>query len=172
MPPGPRRVLRAPLRRGPRRTSTWVTTDQSLTVAAGAHSNLDLWSTLEVAGSSALGLTVLRTLVLVHVRNFAAVADRLTMGLIIEDKSFVGTVTDLAANATRDWYWYTGIFPDASGAAITVAKTVPANGTPIDIRAKRKTADLNRTSILAITNQGGVDSHNVDVLVRQLVALP
>jgi hypothetical protein len=125
-----------------------------------------------VAGTSAVGLTVLRTLVTIGVTNWASQNDSLFAGLIIDDKFQVGPGTTLlATNANLDWYWWTMLFPTTNGAAVNVDMIYPTDQRPYDIRSKRRTADLGRTSILALNN-GSAAAKNINVTVRQLVALP
>jgi hypothetical protein len=159
--------------RSSRRRTTWATTDQNVALTAGNGSNIDLWATsLEVAGGVAIGTTVLRTLLTLHVRTFNAVADQLLVGLIVDDKSFVGTTTPLAGNPDRDWMFNTKLYGHSSGAAVDVSEFYPTTGMPFDIRSRRVNKDLGRTCMLCLTNQSAVTSLTVDVFVRQLVALP
>jgi hypothetical protein len=173
MPLGPRRVSRPIRRGGRRRSTTWATVDQNVNIAAGASSNIDIWAGLGVAGSNTVGLTVMRTLLLIHVRNFQLPADILRAGLILDDKDLVGTTRSIAADFNKDWYWWSTLQSVCSGsAAVNAAVYFPGPGaTPYDIRARRVSKDMGRTSMLAFVN-GSATSLNIDVLVRQLVALP
>ena len=141
-------------------------------MGATAHNNLDIWAGLGVAGSNTVGLTVMRTLVLIHTQNNAAVGDKLRAGLIIDDKNQVGTTVDMASNANLDWYFWTVFYAVNSGsAAVNAAEVWPSSGMPFDIRARRLSRDMGRTSMLCLTNASAA-SLTVDVFVRQLVALP
>jgi len=163
-----RSAVRRP-RRG--RTTTWATTDLTVTVAAAGQNNIDLLADLEVAGSSVVGITVLRTLLWLHVQNWAAVGDYVRTGLIVEDKGYVGTTQALATNRNLDWMYLTPMAAVASGAAVSVASLYPATGWPADIRSRRVIKDMGRTSILALSNSSAA-SKTIDVFVRQLIGLP
>jgi hypothetical protein len=158
--------------RRPRRTSVWARSNLQVSVAATGQQNIDLWADLEVAGSGILGSTVLRTLILLTVENWASpTLDSLIAGCIVEDKGYVGTTQALATNRNLDWYWYQVFTPTTNGATVNAAIVYPPDGRPYDIRAKRRVADLGRTSILALSN-GSAAAKTVQVAVNQLVALP
>jgi hypothetical protein len=171
MPLGPRRTARRIRARGPRRTTTWATLDQTVTMAANGQNNLDIWAGLETAGSSAVGLTVMRTLVTLNIAPMASGTSFIRAGLLITDKGNVGTAVNLADSANLDWYWYQDFYPAVSGAAFQI-QTWPTDGRPFDIRARRRTNDLGRTSVLALSNHNGASTLFIQMLVRQLVALP
>jgi hypothetical protein len=155
-----------------RRVPTWVTTISSGTLAAtGGKVNIDLWSGLEVAGASALGLTVIRTLLKLQFGAFSAQGTYCIVGLIVDDKETVGTTVDFASNQNRDWYFYDAVFPAQTGSATTYT-TYPSDGHSLDIRAKRKSNDLNRTSMLCLTAVNGASTLAYQSFCRQLVFLP
>jgi hypothetical protein len=142
-----------------------------VTLAAGASSNINIWGGLEVAGSNSIGLTIVRTLVQLHVRNWALPADVIRAGILLGDLDDVGTTEQLAANFDKDWMWWYKLHPINSGSAtVNGAQSFPADQ-PLDLRARRKSADMGRTAMLCMIN-GSASSMTVDVFVRQLVALP
>jgi hypothetical protein len=143
-----------------------------VTLAAGASSNVDLWAGLEVAGSNSVGLTIQRTLALFHVRNFAAAADAVRVGMIVDDLDLIGTTRQIASNFNKDWYWWTVLWSrNAGSAGVNAGEIIPSTYLPFDIRSRRKSSDMGRTSILAFQN-GAATSITIDFFVRQLVALP
>jgi hypothetical protein len=111
----------------------------------------------------------MRTLLSINVAPMASGASFMRAGLICEDKGYVGTTNNLADNANLDWYWYQDMYPYPSAASIT---QWPSDGRPYDIRSRRRTNDMGRTSILALSNHNGASTLFVQFLVRQLVALP
>jgi hypothetical protein len=175
MPLGPRRTARALRGRRPRRSTTWITTTSSGSLTQAApHINIDLWAGLEVAGASAVGLTLLRTLVQYQIGwGTAAATSQLFTGLIVDDKDLVGATPDLASNTTKDWYWWTDLFPyTLSGTTISSPTIYPSDYKSYDIRSRRRTSDMGRTSLLCMTTAAGATTQTYQVLVRQLVALP
>ncbi len=142
-----------------------------MTLAAGASSNVDLWAGLEVAGSSSIGLSIRRTLLQVHVRNWAAAADVLRMGILVGDLDDVGTTEQLAANFNKDWMWWYIMRPINSGSAAVNAGQLFPIDQPLDLRSRRVSKDMGRTALLCFIN-GAATSLTFDVFVRQLVALP
>ena len=171
MPPYHRRSS-YPVRRGRSRIKVWARTDVSVSVAAAGQQNVDLWADLEVAGAGVLGATIIRTLVLVTVENWASpTLDSLRAGMIVEDKGYVGTTQNLASNRNLDWYWYQVFTPSTNGATVNAAIVYPPDGRPYDIKAKRVVRDLGRTSILALAN-GSAAAKTVQLSVNQLIALP
>jgi hypothetical protein len=127
-----------------------------------------------VAGSSVVGITVLRTLLLIHVQNWNAVTNLLRVGLIVDDKGNVGPGPTQLSAASRnvDWYFYTDLYPVSSGAAVSVATTWPWTGQAMDIRSRRVIKDMGRTAILALQNQNIVGALQVDIHCRTLLGLP
>jgi len=155
------------VRRGPRRKLVWAVTDVNLAIPAAGLSNLDLLAALEVAGSSTLGVTVMRTHITVQV-PFVSATDNLTLGLI------VGRAADLGAGLgpnpasapEDDWMWLERVPATASGAAVDVLRVIK-----IDSRAKRKMDELQMRYIVAFLN-GNAAVANVRFYARTLVALP
>ena len=175
MPLGPRRSSRR-LRGGRnRRTSTWAVTETSGSLTqATPNVNIDLWADLEVAGANTVGLTVLRTLLLIQIGwGTAAATSLIRAGLIVDDKGNVGATAALAPSRNLDWYWWTDLFPmTLSGTTIASPIVYPPDYHPYDIRSKRKTNDMGRTSILALSTAAGATTQTYQVSCRQLVALP
>jgi hypothetical protein len=172
MPLGPRRVRRPAVRRvGSRRSTEWAQTDLTVTLAANGQQNIDLLAGLEVAGSGVIGITILRTLLWVRVQNWSGVSNYVRMGLIVDDKGYVGTTQNLAASGYLDWYFHTPLGPESSGATFNTATIWPRNGVAMDIRSRRRISDMGRTSILAFSNSDAA-ARTIDVYARQLVALP
>jgi hypothetical protein len=172
MPLGPRRVVRPAVRRRSRRSTVWARTDLTVSVAATGQQNIDLWADLEVAGSGVLGSTVLRTLIMLCVENWASpTLDSLRAGLIVEDKGYVGTTQALATNRNLDWMWWQVFTPTTNGATVNAAINFPADYRPYDIRSRRVVKDLGRTSIIALSN-GSAAAKTVQVSVNQLIGLP
>ena len=175
MPLGPRRSSRSLRSRRSRRTTTWVTTETSGSLTqATPNLNIDLWAGLEVAGSSAVGLTLLRTLLLFQVGwGTAAATSLIRAGLIVDDKDLVGATAALAPVTTKDWYWWSDLYPStSSGTTIASPQVYPHDHRAYDIRSRRRTNDMGRTSILALSTSAGATTQTFQVMVRQLVALP
>jgi len=142
-----------------------------VTLAAAAKQNIDLLADLEVAGSSVVGITILRTLLLIRTENWDTAGNVLLAGTIVDDKGYVGTTLDLASNRNLDWYWYARVFPTWTGAIAATSQPFPNSGLPLDIRSRRVIKDMGRTAILALTNGSGT-SKTVDVFTRTLIGLP
>ena len=104
-------------------------------------------------------------------RNFAAVADVIRMGILVGDLDDVGTTEQLAANFNKDWMWWYIMRPFCSGsAAVNAASQWPLDQ-PFDLRSRRVSKDMGRTALFCFIN-GSATSITLDVFVRQLVALP
>jgi len=134
------------------------------------NENLDLWGDFELAGSSAVGLTVMRTIVQLWLLSPLA-SDTITVGLLVDDKTNVGTSVALASQRNLDWMWRTLLVPVSSGATVDANQAFPRDGRGWDIRSKRRTNDIGRTCMLCFS---GVNStiRGVQFTVSQLVALP
>ena len=154
------------VRRQARRKLVWCETNQVVTIAAAAFSNLNLLAQFSVAGASTLGITTMRTIVRIQVENWAAVGDDIQAGLLVGRLADVGVATNLAATPELDWAYHTELFPSASGAAISVAQVFDW-----DVRAKRKVQELDQVYLLCMAN-GSAASKTMQVFVRTLVALP
>jgi lysozyme family protein len=99
------------------------------------------------------------------------VADVLRMGMLLGDLDDVGTTEQLASNFNKDWYFWYKMHPYNSGSAAVNAATMFPIDTPLDIRSRRVSKDMGRTSLFCFVN-GSATSLTFDVFVRQLVALP
>ena len=160
----------SPYRRGPRRQRIWATLDTNITVGPTTGiQNLDLLTDLEIAGSGVFGSTVMAWILHLHVNNWAAQPDELRVGLIVEDKGYVGTAVDLASSRTLNWAFYQRLYPTSTGAA-TAINVVADYPFPV-VKAKRKLDEFAHIPILALTNISAA-SKNVDVFSRVLLALP
>jgi hypothetical protein len=154
--------------RAERRKLVWGTTDQSVNIPAGQISNTNLLAALSVAGSSLLGVTVMRT----HCRimQLAAVAGTTTrVGFIIGRTSDVGI--NIAgqqdpSNPELDWMLLDRRTQDTNGAA-----TNATQNWVYDLKSKRKMQELNQAYILAITNTTAA-AVTYQLWARVLVALP
>ncbi len=168
MPGRHRRTL--PVGRSQRRKLVWATSN--VTVAAlnaGGVADLDLGAPLEVAGSSLLGVTIMRTRLHYHVRDFAAVADQIETGMIIGRSSDIGVNVAgqvSAATPENDWMLLTVLDPVTSAAAVDAGARFD-----FDLRAKRKMQELNQKLVLSLFNNSA-GAHTIDVFARVLVALP
>ncbi len=168
MPARYRRSAR-PVRRGggrPRQL-VWAEVANSVTVGAGAGNNIDLLATsLENAGQSHLGITIMRTIVTLQVQNWAGVTDAIFMGLVIGRPADVGTTPLLGSMPGLDWYWREQLLPVANGAAVNVSQRYD-----YDVRSKRKMAEVDQRDLLCFDNISAA-SKNIQFFVRTLVALP
>ena len=165
MPP----VRRRPhARMGSRRRHAWAVQNQSFTIAAGAHTTVDLLADLEVAGSSTLGLTIIRTHLLLATLNYSALTDNSIFGLIVVRDTDIGAGNGPNPNSdpTLDWMWIAMTFPTASG---TTADEVYVER--VDAKSKRKMPQLTQRYGCAVVNTAGA-SKNYQLYARTLVALP
>jgi hypothetical protein len=156
-------------RRPQRRKLVWATSAVSSTVANAATNNFDLGASLEVAGSSLLGVTVMRSHLRVYVRDWAAVADQFTIGLIVGRATDVGVANVNGINGAAselDWLLYDQMYPTSSAAAVDVSSQ-----RMIDIRAKRKMDELNMRYLFSVTNNSA-GTHSFNFVARILFALP
>ena len=166
MPLGPRRSARA-VRVRPRSRHVWTFVDTgSLAIAAAAFRNVDLLAPLAVAGSSVLGLTVVRTHVRIQAWNFASSGDQLLAGCLVTESSNIGTTVNLASNGARSWAMYDQLMPHSTGATIDQIDRFAW-----DIKAMRRIADPADTYAFAIMNNSA-GAFNFRASVRTLVKLP
>jgi hypothetical protein len=127
---------------------------------------VDLLAPLDVAGASVLGLTVVRTHVLLQVQNFAQVADELQFGLIVDDSENVGAAVNLASNGARSWAWYAMVTPTSNGATVNVC-----DNRFYDVKAMRKIPGPDATFLAAFFNNSAA-SKTYRLVTRTLVKLP
>ena len=158
----------APVRRqGRRRQLVWAEVANSVTLGAGAGSNVDVLALgLENAGQSHLGITVMRTLVTLQVQNWAGVTDAIYWGLVIGRPADVGTSPLLGSMPGLDWYYREQLLPISNGASVNVAQRYD-----FDVRSKRKMSEVDQRDLLCFDNISAA-SKNVQFFVRTLVALP
>ena len=156
------------LSRPQRRKLVWATTNQSVTIASGAHTTIDLGASLEVAGASTLGVTIMRTHIQWAMSNWATVGDALIYGLIVVRDTDIGAGNGPNPNADPevDWMLLTQITPVSSGAAVSAADRWTT-----DNRSKRKMEEMGQKYGLAITNTSAA-SKTLFVFARVLLALP
>ena len=166
MPPRHRRSY------GPSRTRrrlTWATVDQSLTLAAGAGSNVDLLALLNVAGSNIIGLTVMRTHLELGITTTVSVGDRLRVGLAIGKASDLGPIAagDLTpADPGLEWQLWRH-----ETASPTFSEDGSNNNLRYDVKSRRRIRQLNDRYILSTLNSVGV-SKTFTIQGRVLCALP
>jgi len=152
--------------RGPRRKLVWCELNQTLTLAAGHTSNLNMLTQFSVAGASTLGVTVMRTILNIQVATFVAAADYLEWGLVVGRLADVGTVTALAGTPELDWSYHDILFPGSSGPDVNVSERFR-----YDVRSKRKVQELDQVYLWAFLN-GSAGTQVLQLFSRTLVALP
>ena len=157
-----------------RRKLVWATdVANGVTVASGAKLPMrDLLANLEVAGSSILGATVIRTHMRIAVNwGTADVATGVTYGLIVNDAP---TVTNLDPSSPAqygyDWMLWDTMVPGTAD-QLAISGTVVLAGRHIDLRAKRKIEELAEKYWFVLINTGTA-SIPVTVSTRTLIALP
>src|SRR6267154_4423027 len=91
--------------RRPRRQLVWATLDQTVPIGFGAHNNLDLLAALEVAGSSRLGCTIMRTIVRLEVGGAAVATDGTIWGLVVGRTLDIGAGVGPNPNADLELDW-------------------------------------------------------------------
>jgi len=139
------------------------------TVAAAQAGCVDLLTALEVAGTSKLGVTVVRTILTVLV-PWALAADSITWGLI------VANIADVSPNSlvnpfTRpgdDWARLNREEPDTTGVAFSPGEQFVLK---CDSRSKRRVDELGQTWTFCWQN-GAAGNKTLGVYARTLVALP
>jgi hypothetical protein len=152
-----------------RRKLVWATAFGNSTVTNGATNNVDLGASLEVAGSSLLGVTVIRTHIRINVRDWASTADQFTYGLIIGRTADIGVGNSNGINGAAselDWMLYDQMFPTSSAAVVDVTSQ-----RMIDLRAKRKMDELGQRYLLSFSNNSAA-VHSLSYIARVLFALP
>ena len=165
----PARAIRSsrPVRRSRRRT-TWSGFEQDITLAAAGATCIDFLGDLNVAGSSFVGLTTMRTFMRIDVQNWAAVGDNITGGLLLGRANDIGTSTSGLTAAITDlsWAWHERLMPRADGAAVRVADVYD-----YDVKARRRLKDSAERYVICFLN-GSAASKTFHVSARTLVALP
>ena len=147
----------------------WATTDQLVTMAAGAGSNINLLAPFEVAGASTLGMTIMRTHCTLSLATAVVLADRLRVGFVIDRVAAVGAGPPAgaitAADPEADWMLW------RHEQASPTFSPGGANILEYDLRSKRKVQEMSQTMLLCLFNSNG-GSKTVNVAVRTLCALP
>jgi hypothetical protein len=161
-----------------RRKLVWATSSViRRIVGAGTTTDpIDLLANLEVAGSSVLGATVMRT----HTNLFA------TFGIAATQPGFyVGYLVDSApapganlinpgAQFGLDWMWLNLLGPGNAVSAVPLPPTTPTVtelGFNIDIRSKRRIEELGEKYFLTLHNPD-TTGVTISAFTRTLVALP
>jgi len=153
-----------------RRRLIWATIDTTVPMAQGARNNVDLLGEIEVAGTTGVGITVMRT----HVRmTFSgdAATGGLSYGLLVGRKLDVGPGVgpDPLADLGLKWAWLDRFFPTTTGGQVITA----SENIVIDDRAKRIVEEVDERWLLCLHNTNtAVATTQVRVFARTLVALP
>jgi len=161
---GPNRQVRPQ-----RRSLVWATVDQGVTIGAGANSDINLLAELAVAGSSLLGITIMRTHLELSLTSVITVGDQIRVGFVVGrltdiGAAVVGQVT--AADPSQDWMLWRH-----ETAAPTFGTTSANNQLVYDIKAKRRMQELNQAYVLALNNSAGI-AKTMQIQGRVLIALP
>ena len=166
----PTRHFRAvgPARR-PRRKLVWATqTVTSTSLTAGNVAATDLLQALEAAGSSKLGVTIMRTHLDLSITMGAPTANAgFIVGLRIADPGEITTPVAPDSTPEADWMLYRQFYPTFSGATIDTARVVQ-----VDIKSRRKCEELNQSYAFFLKNAGGGTGGSFALTCRTLVALP
>jgi len=167
MPPRPRRVVVPAVRSGPRRQRVWCTQDVTSTAGSVTSNCIDLLSTFGVAGSSTLGVTILRTLVTLQI-PYALNTDTATWGLIVGRGDDVGTNRPSPLSAGDDWMFLRREWLDTTGAAFAAGELQKVT---YDVKSKRKLSEQNQRYLFAWFNNSA-GNKTISIYVRTLLALP
>ena len=164
-----RRRSRIPVRTTQRRKLVWATVDQSVTIIAGAKTNVNLLAALSVAGSSLLGVTIMRTHVEIAPTTALTLGDGLRVGFLVARVADVGagvTGSPDPSDPELDWMLW-------RHEHVTPLGIAPGGGDVLvyDIKAKRKMQELNQAYILSLLNSAG-GSKTLYIQGRILLALP
>jgi hypothetical protein len=126
---------------------------------------VDLLNQFELAGESALGVTVMRTHVLFQFPT--AVTQDWEFGVLVGLKTQVGTqLPNPNGDTGADWMIYRKVPISYSGA--TVDAQVPFE---LDLRSKRKCTEMGQTVTLNLW-ASAINAGTVKVFARTLVAMP
>ena len=164
----PVRHSRAYPARSQRRKLVWASLDQNVVLAANANTTLNMLGQFQgIAGASTLGITIIRTHLLIGAQGTAPIAgDTLRVGLQVCRLSDIGAASILnAGDLEGDWMLLTRV-------PFVVGENEGAlNGLMTwDIKAKRKMEELDQAYGLCLTalNSG----RTLQVWARTLIALP
>jgi hypothetical protein len=127
---------------------------------------VDLTSSLEVAGTSHIGVTVMRVILDIYVANWAGVTDSILFGTVVGRAADVGTTPLLGSMPGLDWFHRGILFPSHSGAALNVSEEYK-----FDIRSKRKCGEQDQRVLLCFDNTSPA-SKTINFFARTLWALP
>jgi hypothetical protein len=156
--------------RGSRRQLVWCTFDQTVAMAAGVGSNSNLLAGLAVAGSSLLGVTIMRTHLELSVITAVTLGDRLQLGLIVGRTADIGAPIPAGAVSPAqpddDWMLWRH-----ETAAPTYGSGSANNQLLYDVKSKRKMQELNQAYVLSMVNDVGV-AKTINIQGRVLLALP
>jgi hypothetical protein len=153
--------------RRPRRQLVWCTQDVTSTVATNTAGNLDLLSTFGVAGSSTLGITIMRTIVTLQI-PYALATDTITWGLIVGRGDDVGTNRPDPLSFGDDWMFNRREWIDTTGAAFAAGELQKVT---YDVRSKRKLSEQNQRYLFSWHNNSA-GNKTISIFVRTLLALP
>jgi len=154
----------------------WATTIQDgLAINSGTFQTpLQLLGNLQVAGSSILGATIMRTHAVINVAWSTSDNDpNIVFGFIVSDVGVAGGNAQnpiVSAGWGVDWMLWKAFMPSQSPSVVTAGTSWLA-GTEIDLRSKRKVEELGDAYFFCCSN-GGSAQVTVDVFARILIALP
>jgi len=163
-------------RRSARRRLTWAQVNTgAIAVGASAHAvNMDLLSSFRAAGGVTTGATIMRT----HLRMWPTTAvtagDVIMLGLIMTGSNQVSTSFALGAGFDNpsDFPYLDWMLVDFAQARPSFGRTGPNNELDIDVRSRRKMADLNDTLLLSVVDVNATTAPSWWVEGRVLLALP
>ena len=140
-----------------------------MALAAATVADVDLLTPLEVASSSTLAVTVLRTHLRIQVQNWAGATDDILFGLIPGRAADLGTgVAGQISPASTEYPWmlWDVLHPNGSGAAVDVCTDYV-----YDVKAKRKMPELTQRLVLSFLNQSAA-AKTMEINASVLLALP
>jgi hypothetical protein len=144
-----------------------------LTPGAGALiTPVDLTASLQVAGSSVLGSTVLRTRFRLATQAIASTdtAPSLFYGIVVWDSTAGSTKPDPSADFDVDWMFHTLIQPATAPCSILDSTTV-LYGENIDLKSRRRLHEMHDRPFFVAKNVGTQPSA-VQLFAKMLLALP
>ncbi len=124
---------------------------------------------LEVAGSSTVGITVMRTHARIRIRSWSTtVADKANYGFMIGRTDDVGVTNDLAANTELDWMLYDELWAEwDSGALVAGVST----NRVVDLKSKRRMGELNQRYLFCAHDFTAAAGTSWDLFARTLIYL-
>jgi len=159
-----------PPRRRSRRTVWSTLVAPSTVVAAATSANVYMLADLDVAGSSLLGITILRTHLMIATTSVVSSGDAYRWGLVVGRFAEVGNPAPAGAltGASLDISWMMNVQEVASP---TFSHDGSNNTVTYDVKSKRRHTQENLAYMLAITNQTGI-AKTFNIFARTLIALP